>query len=102
MGIYEYLKKQLWTNCQIEIDLSDILRKIVATGKPIEYEGNGSRSLDHMTSRISSNVVDPGSFALFFPKLNEVINQVNELNSFAEADAFLKTQIKSPNVLKQL
>lgn len=26
-------------------------------------------------------------------KLNEVINQVNELNSFAEADAFLKTQV---------
>ena len=69
MGIYEYLKKQLWTNCQIEIDLSDILREIVATGEPIKCKGNWSRSLDNMAGRISFHVVDSWELRIIFPKI---------------------------------
>jgi hypothetical protein len=59
MEIYEYLKKQLWIiSCQIEIHWSHSLREIVATGKPIECEGNRSRSLDDMAGRIPFHVVD--------------------------------------------
>ena len=62
-----------------------ILREVVATEKPIECEGDGSRSLIDMTSRIPFPIsINSLELFVMFPKMK--LNHQKNINYMTEKD----------------